>query len=811
VSPRPETFYRYAGEIAEDLDTPILVSIESAPPACSRDEAQRLETFAPADTLYPTIRLLRAGLRSVHIAGISGDVARDAILLSLARALAETGRRILVVDADADGPPLAEPGRKGLTDVLDLSESIGRLVVSSPGYDGMMAFLPLGTRPGNLEKPGAVDPLIRVLDELRPLYDVILMSAPCLDRRGKVHPAATAAEGVLLVLSAGVVSRDRIRRNFLQLWGVEAPIQGLVTLGVPAVLPQVVTSGRAESAAPNLAVGARTAEDRPLVSPDSLSSVPRSRKGSSRWTQDDEDLPSDGRDEGTDEEPSVVLEEVPSAIDDDRPDTETSILLFDADSPDDAPASDPPRTDPNDRYDIYVEEADVSSLLDLQAEGHLELTDLAAAAAGITPPAGASAPREEAPPSGELPISLADMHDDLDGEQDASLDEDEFGSDEPVGDLVDEGLADGELADGELADDELAFEESLEDVPHGELVDDQSVADGSDVDDPEAGDQGADPLHGAGVYSGRLDAGVFDAIELPRDEEEQAFDEDDEPLPSLDDEELEAISSVEPRRTEAEPAPAFARISPGGEEHDDEVDERKERRTQLLLWAGSGVGLIALVILALSNLVGGDDEPARAARPALSSESSEAESPDLSDEVVITPENVSGTPTDEPLPETRAAGSSELALANDAAADAPSAQERPPDAAPAIGAAVEPSPTTPRELTRDAPREVAPSTAADGTPVMRSERFAGVEPFYAVHITSFRTVDRASSDVRRLARVSGLPADYIDITIESGEKKGLWYRVIVGHFTNPTEAREAAASIRRKGVADYARVYRITG
>ena len=83
MSPRTETFYKYAGEIAQDLDTPILASIERAAPVCGRDQAAQLETFASADALGAVARMLRSGLKSVHVAGISGDVARDAVQVLL--------------------------------------------------------------------------------------------------------------------------------------------------------------------------------------------------------------------------------------------------------------------------------------------------------------------------------------------------------------------------------------------------------------------------------------------------------------------------------------------------------------------------------------------------------------------------------------------------------------------------------------------------------------------------------------------------------------------------------------------------------
>ncbi len=250
--PRTESFYRHAGEIAQDLDTPIISSLPAAPPVCGREEALQLESFATREDLAAVTRMFRSGIKSLHVAGISGDIARDAILLSLARVLAETGRRILVIDADADGPPLAGAGNEGVTDAMTERAAAADVIQLSPGYEGMMAFLPVGSSPESLESPGAADSLGVVLSEMRPSYDVVLMSAPCLDRRGKVHPASVACEAVLLVLSPAFVSRDRIRRNFLQLWGVDASIRGILTLGIPDVVAEVLPRGEEDLEEPPL-------------------------------------------------------------------------------------------------------------------------------------------------------------------------------------------------------------------------------------------------------------------------------------------------------------------------------------------------------------------------------------------------------------------------------------------------------------------------------------------------------------------------------------------------------------------------------
>jgi len=93
-----------------------------------------------------------------------------------------------------------------------------------------------------------------------------------------------------------------------------------------------------------------------------------------------------------------------------------------------------------------------------------------------------------------------------------------------------------------------------------------------------------------------------------------------------------------------------------------------------------------------------------------------------------------------------------------------------------------------------------------------SDRFRGVPPFFAVHITSFRKTEGATVDARRLEKETGYTTDYIDTeVVKDGKSTGKWYRVIVGRFQDPDDAARAARAFREKGITDYARVYYITG
>jgi len=784
VSPRTETFYRYAGEIAQDLDTAIVGSVPQAPPTCGRDEASRLETFVGAEVLTPVLRMLRSGLKSVHVAGISGDVARDAVLLSLARVLAETGRRILVVDADADGPPLAEGSSPGLTDLIGGEGTPTQVVVNSPGYEGMMAFLPIGKRPSTLESPGAVEPFVRILEDVRPSYDVTLISAPCLDRRGKVHPAATAAEGVLLVLSPGLISRDRIRRNFLQLWGVEAPIRGLFTVGVPDLMAEVLDREE-EDAPPGLrlapAPGASELDEGIPPGPSNghtsghsngHATSPEPPAGAGSMDADPDRRGSAGatghdpvRAQGSPPRPD---EKDPGA-DDDGAETggDDHIVLYGTGGRDDDPPAD---------YFVLDGEED-----DEEARKEAEATS--------TPPASEAPTSEpEAPTSAPTPSDDEPVELELDPVPTPPVEE-------TPGVRSDLDPADADGADDDGADAEEADPEEILALDEEEI---QLSLDARSGADPTAEDSGAPD---------EVIAGAEDTVVVPLDDE--APDRVVEEVTMAHDD----LAEIERKAREARPGrSAVPRV-----------------RREVLIGLGAAVVIFAVFAgirlfgddapdvaalgedtLTREQPMGGARPPERTERPAVTEENeaaradggdaardpgtAEASSPPPRTPGVVSPPPTTTRP--DPGASTRGQASSEADRGAEVA-DARPSSPSPGDA----------SPEVPREVSRP---DGVPAVA--GVPEMSSSRFRGVAPFYSIHITSFRKESGAVSDAERLGNLSGVPADYIDYTVTAeGKNQGVWYRVIVGRFDDLDEARQTAATIKAKGITTYTRVYRISG
>ena len=74
--------------------------------------------------------------------------------------------------------------------------------------------------------------------------------------------------------------------------------------------------------------------------------------------------------------------------------------------------------------------------------------------------------------------------------------------------------------------------------------------------------------------------------------------------------------------------------------------------------------------------------------------------------------------------------------------------------------------------------------------------------YYYLHISSFRSIRNADKDAERLYRKG---YDTI-VSRERVADKGFWYRVYIGPFTSPQEAKTKRNELRRKKLVDYAAI-----
>jgi polysaccharide biosynthesis transport protein len=195
------------GVVAYDQEVP-------SHPVILRDEPQA----APSEA----VRRLRTNLQFIDVASrpksivISSSIpaeGKTTIAINLAVSLADTGARVILIDADLRRPSIAEymgiEGQVGLTTVL-----IGRADVKDvvqPFGTSSLDLLPAGQVPPNPSELLGSAAMASLLERLSASYDMVLLDSP---------PLLPVTDAVVLSKMAGgavvIVGADRIHRPQLQ-------------------------------------------------------------------------------------------------------------------------------------------------------------------------------------------------------------------------------------------------------------------------------------------------------------------------------------------------------------------------------------------------------------------------------------------------------------------------------------------------------------------------------------------------------------------------------------------------------------------
>lgn len=173
-------------------------------------------------------------LKTLMVASASPEEGKSTVLVNLAWAYSELGKRLLLVDSDLRRPALSKalrlPDGPGLTDLL------------SSGGDGDQLFVQLregvhvlrsGTAHSAPQALLTPEPAGRLLAQLQPRADLVLFdSAPLGAISDNLHLAA-AVDGVILVARAGETQKRELMRIKAELERFGARILGVVLNGLP--------------------------------------------------------------------------------------------------------------------------------------------------------------------------------------------------------------------------------------------------------------------------------------------------------------------------------------------------------------------------------------------------------------------------------------------------------------------------------------------------------------------------------------------------------------------------------------------------
>lgn len=263
---------RSAAEAGRALRLPVLgqVPAAAAAGAGASDAAEAPVCLArPRSPEAEAYREIRARLdlarrardaRVLLVTGPSGGEGKTAAAANLAVALAQSGRRVLLVDADLRTPALHRafgvPRERGLVHVLRGLLPPGR-VAHPTGVKNLdlVASGPAVADPAQLlSSPG----LAEALAAFRGGYDTVVVDAPSLRGVADASVIAAQADGVVLVVRVPATTRADAFRATESLRGVGTPVLGVVVQGSapePAAWPWPAVPAAADRGAATAAPG----------------------------------------------------------------------------------------------------------------------------------------------------------------------------------------------------------------------------------------------------------------------------------------------------------------------------------------------------------------------------------------------------------------------------------------------------------------------------------------------------------------------------------------------------------------------------
>jgi capsular exopolysaccharide synthesis family protein len=219
---------------------PLTVPVEphTVAGATARLDRRLVTATAPQSLAAEQYRLLRTrvrraengrSVRSILVTSPSKGDGKSLTAANLALAMSqESHQRVLLVDADFRRPSIGRlfglSESPGLADVLlgaaDLDDALKNL------SEHRLTVLPAGTVPTHPAELLGSTAMRRVLDALRGRFDRILIDMPPLAPVADVHVVAPMADGLLMIVRAGVTGKPDIERA---LTGLDpAKVLGLV-------------------------------------------------------------------------------------------------------------------------------------------------------------------------------------------------------------------------------------------------------------------------------------------------------------------------------------------------------------------------------------------------------------------------------------------------------------------------------------------------------------------------------------------------------------------------------------------------------
>ena len=166
--------------------------------------------------------------KTVLVTGNRPSEGKTSTVLSLAVAFANTGVRVLIVDADLRRPSFSAPAGTsvGLSGYLTKGVSLRDHVV--PGAFDNVYLLPAGVVPPNPAELLSSVRLKRLIEEASALFDIVIVDSPPVLDFADAPSLSSVCDATILVLQAGKVRRPAAMRTVNRLLEAQANLIGAI-------------------------------------------------------------------------------------------------------------------------------------------------------------------------------------------------------------------------------------------------------------------------------------------------------------------------------------------------------------------------------------------------------------------------------------------------------------------------------------------------------------------------------------------------------------------------------------------------------
>ena len=155
--------------------------------------------------------------------------------INLAIAMAQSGQRVLLVEADLRKPKVGEylgiDASQGLTNVLTFSVSLSDAL--QPWHRDLLTVLPGGSIPPNPSELLSSTAMANLLNELKSMFDIVIIDAPPLLPVSDAAILAGIADGALFVVRWGATRNQQAAASLEQLAAVGGRVLGTVVNFAP--------------------------------------------------------------------------------------------------------------------------------------------------------------------------------------------------------------------------------------------------------------------------------------------------------------------------------------------------------------------------------------------------------------------------------------------------------------------------------------------------------------------------------------------------------------------------------------------------